>query len=359
MTVLAWLTGLTVTLGVAAVSGLASDEIRARLEQLPHALLSAAVRRLPYEIRADVGDEWTAELDHILHRVQAYPLTRLLYGIHFALGLLRTAPKIGSDLISARPTSPPAEQPRDHPRNASAPKATRGHIRGIRWAQSLRNLILVLSSGAMSSIIFTWRLGVSVAVVLSIALAIRQIRYGTDTLEGARKRTRRCLSRLRRSGYICLDACTIPASDDEEVIDHLVIGPAGIYALTSQSWKRHVAVRASTPDEQIYHGQTCQVPALEHARRQATIAAELISAEAGREVAVQPALVIYGPRLFRNAMPLRGVARLRGVDVLGPRTIRAWLRRAPGAMPAADISCLAAATTRALPAPSLDQGPQW
>jgi hypothetical protein len=104
--VLAWLAALAVAAATAAVGGMASDEARARLEQLPVLLLKAAIRRLPPEIRTDVGEEWRAELDHILHRFDAYPLTRLLCGIRFAAGLVRSALKISGDLAVVRSETP-------------------------------------------------------------------------------------------------------------------------------------------------------------------------------------------------------------------------------------------------------------
>lgn len=86
--------------GLAAVviGDLASEEIRARLDRLPDALLCLAIRRLPPELRAERGAEWRAELDHILHRAKIYPVTRLMKGIYFAVGLLCTAPAIARSL---------------------------------------------------------------------------------------------------------------------------------------------------------------------------------------------------------------------------------------------------------------------
>lgn len=119
MIILEWLAGLVIAAGAAAVAGLLNDESRARLEQLPSLLLAAAIRRLPEKIRADVAEEWRAELDHILHRFEAYPLTRLLCGIRFAAGLLRAAPSIGSDLVGVRTKVPR----RMHPPNSAGLRA--------------------------------------------------------------------------------------------------------------------------------------------------------------------------------------------------------------------------------------------
>ena len=51
MNILRYICGLVVLVLVAAVGELVSDEIRARLDRIPLALLAAAARRLPAELR--------------------------------------------------------------------------------------------------------------------------------------------------------------------------------------------------------------------------------------------------------------------------------------------------------------------
>jgi hypothetical protein len=89
------------TVAVAA-GDLISQEVRARLDRLPHAVLYLAIRRLPVELRADVGKEWQAELDQILHRENLYPVTRLIMGLYFAVDLLRTPASMADSLARAR-----------------------------------------------------------------------------------------------------------------------------------------------------------------------------------------------------------------------------------------------------------------
>jgi hypothetical protein len=68
---------------LAAFGELASDEIHSRLDQLPFALLSAAAWRLPSDQRAD----GLPKLRHILRGTDAMPITRLVHGTRFAVGL--------------------------------------------------------------------------------------------------------------------------------------------------------------------------------------------------------------------------------------------------------------------------------
>ena len=62
--------GFLASLVVVIVGDLVSEEVRARLDHLPHTVLRLAIRRLSPDLRDDIGEEWQAELDHILHRAK-------------------------------------------------------------------------------------------------------------------------------------------------------------------------------------------------------------------------------------------------------------------------------------------------
>ena len=84
--------------------------------------------------------------------------------------------------------------------------------------------------------------------------------------------------RLAPSGYISLHGRMIPGT--ESVIDHLVIGPAGVYAVGSQRWDRRLPVRA-TQGGQLYHGPFDQAAVLRNTRGLAGQAGRLISVDRG------------------------------------------------------------------------------
>ena len=131
------------------------------------------------------------------------------------------------------------------------------------------------------------------------------------------------------------------------IIDHLVIGPAGVFAVDSERWDRRLPVRA-TQGGQLFHGPYSQTGRLKHAQLEAGEAARLISAELGRTVRVRPAMVIYGPTVPWT------VARISGVDVFSGRRLRRYLRAQARASRAQrlerpDMERIRAAAERTLP----------
>jgi hypothetical protein len=81
--------------GLAAIGDMVSEEVRDRLDHLPHAILRLAARWLgPGQRAAIYDDEWMPELTYILKGDEARPVTRLYHGLRFALGILISARRI-------------------------------------------------------------------------------------------------------------------------------------------------------------------------------------------------------------------------------------------------------------------------
>jgi hypothetical protein len=168
-----------------------------------------------------------------------------------------------------------------------------------------------------------WRLGVTVAALVVIAGTLFQAKHGpivpaTALATSAQRKTRKALRGLRRAGYHVLQARAIPGSD--QVIDHLVIGPAGVFALDSEGWDKRLPVR-TVAGGMLYHGPFSQKERLRHARWEASRASSLVGAEMERDVVVRPAMVIYGPTIPWD------VASLRGVDVFAGGRIGKYFKR--------------------------------
>jgi hypothetical protein len=172
---------------------------------------------------------------------------------------------------------------------------------------------------------FGWRWGLTAAAVAAIIDTVIQSKSMAPIPAHARatqaqRKTRRKLAGLRNSGYVTLNGRAIPGSD--EVIDHLVIGPSGIYAVDSEQWDRRLPVRVTgaTGKGVLYHGPYSQADRLAHARWEAGEATRLLTAELQEPVSVRPSMAIYGPEIKW------GVATLRGVEVFSGSRVRKYFR---------------------------------
>jgi hypothetical protein len=185
-------------------------------------------------------------------------------------------------------------------------------------------LLIMLVVGVLFGLIANWYVGLTLAILAGIIDTIYRARNaayydnGVSHHPRARRRTRRQLRWMRHAGYLSLDARPIPNSN--EVIDHLVIGPTGVYAIDSERWERRLPVRTIN-NKQLYLGPASQKDRLEHAVWEASQASEILSAALGTRVDVRPALAIYGPRIPWD------IATIRNVDVFTGRELRKYLRR--------------------------------
>ena len=218
----------------------------------------------------------------------------------------------------------------------------------------IRRAVIVVVVGVAIGIWAGWRWGLTAAAAVAILDMIYQSKAMAPVpaeagATSAQRKTRRRLTALRRAGYVALNARAIPDSD--EVIDHLVIGPAGVFAVDSEQWDRRlpVQVTAGSPKKAglLYHGPYSQQDRLAHARWEATQAARLIGAELGEPVGVTPVMVIYGP-------DIKWHVALRGVEVFSGKRVRQFFRSQSRAkrsdhLDQAEISEVCEAAERALP----------
>jgi len=171
------------------------------------------------------------------------------------------------------------------------------------------------------SIWVSWPLGLTLAVIVVIADTIYRSRKnysGRPKMTGAQRRTRRQLGKLGRAGYRAMHAGAIPDSEDQ--IDHLVVGPAGVFAIDSEAWDKHLVVRTKK-GTQLWHGPFSMKDRLVHAQWEAERAGDLLSGEVGRPVSVRAAMAVYGPKIPWD------VATIRDVDVFSGPRLRKYLRR--------------------------------
>ena len=183
--------------------------------------------------------------------------------------------------------------------------------------------IVVIIVGVVFTIVASWQVGLSLAILAGVIDTVYRSRTAGDIADGgspaaAQRRTRRQLSRMRRAGYFALNARPIPGS--REVIDHLVVGPTGVYAIDSERWHKRVPIRTYN-GKQLWHGPEDKKQRLEHAKWEAQQASERLSIAVGFDVPVRAAMAIYGPKI-----PW-GIATIRDVDVFTGTDLGKYLRR--------------------------------
>jgi hypothetical protein len=167
-----------------------------------------------------------------------------------------------------------------------------------------------------------WLLGLTLAVLVVIADTIiraRRVFAGPAAVRQAAARRNTCkqLAKLERAGYRAVHDVAIPGTEDQ--IDHMVMGPAGVFAIDSEAWDKRLPVRTRNA-RQLWHGPFSMKDRLEHARGEAEWAKTRLSSALGTPVMVRPAMAVYGPKIPWD------VATIRDVDVFSGPRLRRYLR---------------------------------
>jgi hypothetical protein len=98
-------------LALTAFADMVSEEVRDRLNHLPDAILWLAALRLdPAQRETLYKDDWLPELTYILKGDEARPVTRLVHGVGYALGILASTRRIARSLNRAQPSGATQKQ---------------------------------------------------------------------------------------------------------------------------------------------------------------------------------------------------------------------------------------------------------
>ena len=105
----------------------------------------------------------------------------------------------------------------------------------------IRRAVLAAAAGIVAGILLDWRFGLTAAAVVAILDTVHRSRTtavipAAVRVTSAQRRTRRRLLWARRSGYLTLNGRAIPGTNC--IVDHLVVGPAGVFAVDSERWDR-------------------------------------------------------------------------------------------------------------------------
>ena len=216
-----------------------------------------------------------------------------------------------------------------------------------RW---IRRVVAGLALGLLFALLVNLPVGLLVAIAVVVADVVLKNRK-ESSVEAWRKpsvaarKTERQLRGMEKAGYRTLHARAVPR-DDEGVsdgqIDHLVIGPTGVYAVDSEKWDKRLPVRAMS-HRKLFLGPFNKKERLDEARWESEQASKLISGQLGYEVPVQSSLAIYGPAISWK------VLMVRDVDVYAGARARNYLRRRPKILSSTDIDRIYEAAERVLP----------
>jgi hypothetical protein len=204
--------------------------------------------------------------------------------------------------------------------------------------------------GLVASVLAGVRIGITLAVLAIVVDTVRRSRKDSTVpawqrSSAAERRTEKQLRALEKGGYHVLHARAVPRDDDgvsDGRIDHLVIGPSGVYAIDSEKWDKRLPVRTLS-HRKLFHGPFNKKDRLDEARWEAEQASKIIGGRVGFEVPVQPSVAIYGPSIPWKVM------RVRDVDVYAGNRARGYLRRRPKVLTETDILRIYQAAQMALP----------
>ena len=122
----------------------------------------------------------------------------------------------------------------------------------------------------------------------------------------------------------------IPVGERGASIDHLIVGPAGVFTVNAKNLTGKVWVGASGVRHNGHTTDFVRTSLLEAER-----ASRLLSAALDRPVTVRPVLAILADEWTIKDSP-------RGVFVGPPRSVKDWLRRLPSELSPRDVSDITA-----------------
>jgi hypothetical protein len=168
---------------------------------------------------------------------------------------------------------------------------------------ALASLIAALAVGQVAPALTSWA-GLVAAGLVGWRLRFQVSQDARNWQRGARgeQHTARQLRRLLPHGWVLFHDLAIPNSRGN--IDHLVIGPGGVFLVDSKNWRGRLAF---APDGTLWHGSYPLTATL------ATIGFEaraIAGALAVPGLAVEPLLVVHGSTIPWGEQYLGGIAIL-------------------------------------------------
>jgi hypothetical protein len=225
-------------------------------------------------------------------------------------------------------------------RPGGSAQATWQRMRATEWAVWTRSLpwrvAVLLGIGVGGGVLgrqLAPRLGLIVAA-LAVAAAGWGLRFrpSPDAVAWRRgaegeRRTARLLDPLERHGWAVLHDLAVPGSRAN--IDHLAIGPGGVFVIDSKQYRGRLRLDASG---RLWHGGYPLAPALRTVDFEADQAAQVL---ADPDVVVVPIVAVHG------AQVPWGKVVMDGVPVVAARRLPSMLRVLPAVLGPERVAVLA------------------
>jgi hypothetical protein len=141
------------------------------------------------------------------------------------------------------------------------------------------------------------------------------------------RRTARLLAALERHGWLVLHDLAVPGSRAN--IDHLVIGPGGVFVIDSKQYRGRLQL---DPSGRLWHGRYSLAPALRAVSFEADQAAQVLT---DPDVVVLPVMAVHGIQV-----PWSKVV-IDGVPVVPARRLPSMLRQLPAVLGPERVAVLA------------------
>lgn len=161
----------------------------------------------------------------------------------------------------------------------------------------------------------------------------------------AERRTGGSLAVLDQDYYHVLHDRVLPRGTRTN-LDHLVVGPTGVYAVVTRRWRR--GRRLWVDRHRLWAGGTPITALSDLAVRIARLVSDLLAIELGREVPVSPLVAVHGARLPRGGIRHGKVVLQRA------RRLPELIDGRPVLLDDDEVRTILAAAERVLPAMPLD-----
>jgi nuclease-like protein len=206
------------------------------------------------------------------------------------------------------PAGPPSGSLGSPGRSALAAYRRRRSEELAGWTRSLAcRAPLVAAAGLTGHVLATQidlphggLIGLGVVAVVAWRLRFRPSEQARSWRRGAHgeRRTARLLDRLTGDGYVVFHDLAVPGNTSAN-IDHMVIGPSGVFVIDSKQWTGSVHQSA---DRLAWHNHYPLDRTLETARWEAQIIGRLLGTH------IHPLLCVHGAYVHGGGLHAQGVA---------------------------------------------------